>query len=214
MPDTEFGELIAFSDAEDKVLLHYKTWMHTWLCARERKLGMTVGTISRPRSYIVKQTFAALPGEETTPLVIAVSDGFAAEPARRGNGDWDAYLRFGIAVMCSGHEGAARALCGHYQTAIVGIATRHRSIDDGAVQFADWGNLRIEDVDEEAVGRSLCAVRMEVIYKVPNFAGERPAPPLEPPIDPEDPQPDDPEVQDVIINVNNYLVDEEIPSGP
>ena len=214
MPDSEFGELIGFSDVEDTVLLHYRTWMHTWLCARERKLNLRINTISRPRSYIVKQTFTALPGEESTPLVIAVSDGFASEPERRGSGDWCAYLRFGIAVMCSGGpEGSARAMCGHYQTAIVGIATRHRSLDDGAVQFEDFNNLRIEDVDEEAIGRSLCAVRMEVVYKVPNFSGESPAP-LQPPDNPEDPQPDDPEVQDVLITVNNYLVDEEIPSGP
>src|SRR4051794_409057 len=94
MPDLEFGELIAFSDVEAKVLAHYKLWMHTWLCARERKLNLAINTIARPRSYIVKQTFTALPGEESTPLVIAVSDGFSEEPARRGNGDWDACLRF------------------------------------------------------------------------------------------------------------------------
>jgi hypothetical protein len=214
MADENFGRLIAFTDVEDLVIGHYKLWMHTWLCARERKLSLPINTIARPRSYIVKQTFTALPGEEQTPIVIAVSDGFSGEPERRGTGVHDAYFRFGIAAMCMGSGHSARLMCGHYQAALAGIALRNRSIDGGTVQFSDFVNLRIEDLDEEAVGRSLAAVRMEVVYKVPGFVSERPAPTLiVPPPDPEDPQPDDPEVETVTVEANNYLVSEELPSG-
>lgn len=208
MADEAFGELIAFSDVEDKVLAHYKKWMHTWLSARERKLGIVNNTITRPRSYIVKQAFTALPGQESTPLVIVVSDGFATEPARRGDGAWDAWLRFGIAVMCMGTDGSARALCGHYQTAIVGIATRHRAIDDGSIVMNDFGNLRIEDIDEESLGRSMAAVRMEVVYRVQDFSGETPVPKIE--IPPEEPHPDDPPVHTVQVAVENRKANEPV----
>lgn len=212
MPDENFGDLIAFTDVEAKVLAHYKTWMHAWLCAREHYVDLPVNTISRPRSYATKQTFTALPGQEQTPLFLAVSDGFASEPGRHGSGVYDAYLHFGIAVVCYGNDGSARTLCGHYQTAIVGIATRHRGIDGGSIDMYDFTNLRIEDIDEEAAGRSMAAVRMDLIYRVRGFASEGPAL-SEPPPDPEPPQPDDPLVEEVTVTVNNYEVDEELPSG-
>jgi hypothetical protein len=213
MADQNFGSLVAFNDVEDKILAHYKLWMHTWLAARERSVGIPVSTISRPRSYIVKQTFTALPGEEQTPLVVAVSDGFSQEPQRRGSGDYDAYFRFGIAVVCYGNDGSARKLCGHYQTALAGIALRHRGIDNGAIDMYEFINLRIEDIDEEAIGRSMAAVRMELVYRVTDFASERPALALiQPPPNPDDPQPDDPPVETVVVGANNYKADEEIPS--
>jgi len=210
MADEAFGDLISFTDVEHAVLAHYKHWMNTWLAARERKLALTVGSIARPRSYIVKQTFTALPGEERTPIVIAVSDGFSAEPVRRGTGSYDGLFRFGIAAMCMGGlEGQARVLCGHYQTALIGIALRHRSISDGLVTLDDFVNLRIEDIDEESAGRSLCAVRMEVIYRVHGFAAERPVPAFLP--DVTVPQADEKQVQTVLIGANNYQADEELP---
>jgi hypothetical protein len=208
MADQNFGELIAFSDVEEVVLDHYKIWMHTWLSARERKRGIPVGSISRPRSYLVKQTFTALPGEEQTPIVIAVCDGFAGDPQRRGNGDYDAELRFGIAVMCMGTS--ARELCGHYQAALLGIALHNRSIAGGLAQLCDFVDLKIDNVEEEALGRTIAAARLELTYKVPSFASELPAL-ITLPENPEEPQPDDPEVETVIIDVNKYLASEELP---
>lgn len=215
MADEKFGSLLAFSDIEDAVLAHYKLWMHTWLCARERKLSIPVNTIARPRSYIVKQTFSALPGEEQTPLVIAVCDGFAQATDRRGSGEHDAYLRFGIVTVCMGSNGASRKLCGHYQTAMLGIALRHRTAAGGLIALSEFVDLRIEDIDDEALGRSLSSVRLELVYKVQGFAGERPTPDhiVAPPIDPENPQPGDPPVESVNVTVDPYKVDEEIPRG-
>jgi len=222
MSDEAFGELIAFTDIEAGVLAHYKLWIDTWLSARERNQNLTVGAIARPRSYIVKQIFTALPGEEQTPLVVAVSDGFNIEPTRRGTGRWDALFRFGIAVVCYGNDGGARVLCGHYQTALIGIATRHRLIvlPDGvhAVVFDDLTDLKIEDIDEEAIGRSMASVRMTVTYRAIAFTAETPIPGIpdgngihQPPPDPVPPWPDDPQVESVDVDVENYLADEVIP---
>jgi hypothetical protein len=213
MADEVFGPLVAFSDVEDQVLAHYKLWMHTWLCARERAVNLDVGAIARPRSYVIKQSFTALPGEESTPLVVVVSDGFAAQPERRGSGRHDARFRFGIAVVCYGIEGSARELCGHYQAAILGIALRHRTIN-GVIEMDDFVDLKIEDIDEEVMGRSMAAVRITLWYKVPGFADEYPALDLiEPPVDPGTPQPPLPEVETVDVETEKYQVTESLPYG-
>ena len=203
--------MIAFSDVEDRVLGHYKNWIHTWLLQREQQVGLAYNTIARPRSYRVKQSFSALPGEEQTPIVIAVSDGFADSPARRGSGDYDAALRFGIAAVCYGNEGSSRELCGHYQSALLNIAIRHTKVDDD-IALWDFVNLRIEDIDEEVIGRSMTAVRIELIYRVNAFVSVQPIPTYVPDgaLPPVPPVPDH-SVEHVIIGVNQYEADEVIP---
>jgi hypothetical protein len=193
MPDETFGPLWAFTDIEQAVLGHYKHWINIWLGGRERRLGIPPLTIARPKSYIAKQTFTALPGEERTPIVISVCDGFADTPQRRGDGTYDAWMRFGIAVVCMASiEGAARQLAGHYQSVLVGIALKHRSIRDGQIVMNQFVDLRVEDIDEEDIGRSMSAVRVELIYKVQHFAEDfNPPEWIEPPIEP---HPDDPVV--------------------
>jgi len=148
-------------------------------------------------------------------MIICVSDGFATEPTRRARGEHDALFRFGIAAVCYGNNGVARTLAGHYQTALLGIALRHRVIDNGLIDFWDFNDLRIEDIEEEALGRSMAAVRLEVVYRVQSFANEFPALALEqPPIDPEEPQPDLTSVETVTVDVENYRVDEDFETPP
>lgn len=199
MSDAAFGSLWAFSDVEDAVLSHYKAWIDTWLAARERKLGLAYRKIARPRSYIVKQSFTALPGEEQTPLVVVVSSGFS-EPPERHSGKYVAYFNFGVAAMCMGVDGhTARRLCGHYQTALVGIATHNRGIMNGQIEMCDFNGLVLDQPDEEALGRSLAAVRLEMVYKVNNFTNEDKPDIL---IPPDQPHPDDPLVEDVFVEVD------------
>lgn len=214
MPDENFGPLLAFTDVETGVLDHYRHWMEIWLAARERKLGLPFDTIQRPRSYIVKQTFTALPGEERTPIVICVSDGLATEPTRRGDGHYEVAFRFGIVGVVLAVDGVrARALAGHYQAAMLGIALKHQKVaingDDCYAKLADFSNIRIEDIDDEAAGRSMAAVRLELTYEVDGFAEDKNPPdyippvhiPPDPPVDP-GPQPDDPIVEEVIVETD------------
>lgn len=199
MSDEKFGPLVAFTDIEDAVLAHYEKWMETWLSARERRKGIIPGTIARPRSYIIKQVFTALPGQEQTPLIVAVCDGFRQETYRRGDGSHLAYLRFGIAAMCmASGPNSVRSMVGHYQAAIVGIALKHRKVND-EIQLAEFNDLKIDDTDEEAVGRSMAAVRIELTYAVQNFVEEFDPPDLLP--DPLPPQDDSPEVLSVHVEV-------------
>jgi len=211
----EIGPLNAYTDVEVQVLELYRHWMHTWLLIREAQQNLAFGTIARPRSFIVKQTFTALPGEEQTPCVIAVSDGFSAAPQRRGRGVYDTYFRFGIAVVCMANGPfSARAMAGHYQSAIMGIALSHRTADpDGNIKMCDFVNLRMEDIDEEVIGRSMAAARLEVVYCVNEFAAEYPNPDYVP--DDELPGPVSPDaiVEHVLVDVNNYLASEDLPDG-
>jgi len=209
----EVGPLNAFTDVETLVLAHYKHWMHTWLLVREAQQNLAPNTIARPRSYIVKQMFTALPGEEQTPCVIAVSDGFSEQPERRGNGIYDTYFRFGIAVVCMANGPfSARVMAGHFQAAIMGIALGHRTVDpDGKIKMCDFVNLRMEDIDEETIGRSMAAARLEVVYCCNEFAAEYPTPDYVP--DDQLPGPVGPEavVDHVYVDVDSYRSNEEFP---
>jgi hypothetical protein len=202
--------MIAFSDIEDRVLAHYKYWMNTWLLQREQSVGLDYYTIARPRSYRVKQAFSVLPGEEQTPIVIAVSDGFAEQPVRRGSGDYDSLLRFGIAAVCYGNEGSSRELCGHYQSALLNIAIQHTKIDD-SIALWDFINLRIEDIDEEAIGRSMSAVRIELLYRVNAFVSVAQALPVHVPDGAVPVPPVEHDVEHVFVNADLYKPDEEFP---
>lgn len=203
MPDSNYGPLLAFTDVEDAVLDHYRLWMDLWLAARERKLDLTYGTIARPRSYIVKQTFTALPGEERTPIVIAVSDGLQDEPVRRGDGHYEVRFRFGIVGVVLGSDNIkSRAMAGHYQSALLGIAVKLPKVtinDDFYAKMVDFRDIRIEDIDEESSGRSMAAVRLELSYEVAGFVEDHNPPTYIPPGGDPGPDPDDPIVEEVII---------------
>lgn len=205
MPDSKFGSLISYTDVEEDILAHFELWMDTWLAARERKKSITPGTIARPRSYIIRRTFSTFPGQEQTPIIALISDGFA-DPTRRSgeNGRHDAFLRVGIAaIVTGGGEGQAHSIVGHYQAALVGIAVKHRKINDNVV-LAAWSDMDTDDIDDEAQSRSMAAVRLELVYKIINFASEFPVPAniSTPPDNPYDPQPDDPEVLTTFVEVN------------
>jgi hypothetical protein len=204
MPDEAFGSLISFRDVEVAILEHNRNLIDAWLAARERRVGLPPGQIARPRSYIIKQTFTALPGQERTPMVVVVSDGFEKEPHRRGDGRYDAYMRIGVAAVVYGpDEDKARDLAGHYQSALVGIALKHRSPGPN-ISLDDITDMGIDDIDEEASGRSMSAIRLDLCYKVINFTDDASTPKL-PTADPYQPLPSDPVVLTHYETVN--LVD-------
>lgn len=194
MPDLAFGPLTSFNDCELALLELIDVWFHSYLAARERKVGIQPGKIVRPRSYTVKNQFTALPGEEQTPLIIVVSGGFNSSPDRHGDSTYDVYLRMGIAAVVQGPEAVAtRALAGHYQAALLGLLLKNRTMMDGQMSMCELLDLNMDDIPDEDSGRSLCAVRLAFEYKVQNFAEEYDGPIVVPP-DPIVPQPDDPVV--------------------
>jgi len=198
MTDVNYGPLIGFTDVEKLLMAHVKNLIDPWLGARERQQGIVPGTIARPRSFIRKQSFMALPGQERTPSIIIVSDGFRDPTNRSGTGQHQAYLRIGVAafVMASESE-ATRDLAGHYQAALLGLLLKHRSIGPG-MYVTELRDMKVDDVDEEAAGRSMCAVRIELTYCVMNFVEDLNPPLIDPDL-PLDPAPDDPIVQEVIV---------------
>jgi hypothetical protein len=91
-------------------------------------------------------------------------------------------------------------LAGHYQAALVGIAIGHRKINN-QVWLSAWTDMGTDDIDEEAQGRSMAAVRLELVYQINNFASEAPVL-KQVPADPYQPQPDDPLVDSTHVEVN------------
>lgn len=203
MSDQRFGPLLAFTDVEFAVRDHYKLWIDTWLSARERALGITPRTIARPRSFVIKQSFTALPGEERTPMIVVVSDGFRSEPHRNGDGRYRVDFRFAVAAVCmGGGEGQARMIAGHYQAALLGIAIKHSKVND-YIFASEFNDFKIDDLDEESIGRSMAAARIELTYRVNNFVEDFDPPGTpDPPEDPTQPQPDSPTVKEGGVHIN------------
>lgn len=191
MPDQIFGNLYSHTDAEEDILAHFVNWIDFWLAARERKKGITPGAIARPRSKVIKRSFSTFPGEEQTPMLMLISDGFDDPTRRTGEGRHDAFLRVGIgAVVMGASEGQPHALAGHYAAALVGIAIGQRKIND-LVTLSAWSDYTTDDIDDESQSRSMAAVRLELVYQIVGFAHERSHFADVPP-NPYDPQPDDP----------------------
>ena len=193
-----FGSLVSFHDVEQALIDHITPWVPSYLGAREAKVGLPFNTIARPASWITKQTFTALPGEDNTPAVVVVSSGFSDPPKKRGDGNWDAYMRMGILGLCHGPEADfARELAGHYQAALLAICLQQRKVSDN-IRMEDWEDLAVDDVDADQ-NRTLCAARLELVYFVQGFGMEFDGP-TTPPVDPSTPPPADAEVETVNIN--------------
>lgn len=203
MSDQNFGALLSHTDIETAILDHFKLYLPSWLAARERKVGKTPGSIARPRSWIIKRVFTAIPGEESTPLISLISPGFQ-DPTRRSgqNGSHTATFQVGIAGVVTGTDGpATHSLIGHYAAALVGVAIKHRLVSDNPrIYLSQWLDYVTDDIDDEAQSRSMSAVRLVLGYTVPDFVAEFPVPALAD--DPLDPLPDDPTVNTVLVEVN------------
>lgn len=214
MSDEIFGPLLAFSDVESGLILHMKDWLDGYLSARERMKGITPGTIHRPRTWITKQTFDILPGEESTPAIIVVAGGsnsveWRASDDRR----LDVYFLMGVAVICRGPESAqTRALAGHYQAAVLSMLLQKKKFKIGTTILdsvetdvnaivQDFEGLDVDDIPEE-LDRTTCAVRMKMTIKVKDFASTGGGPLTIPPA-PHDPAPPLGEVENHDEEVTN-----------
>lgn len=203
MPDEQFGPLIAFSDVEFGLIGHLKTWTHTFLAARERKVGVTPGQVARPRSWITKQTFTVLPGEDNLPLITVVSNGTLEQPNRHGNGGYDVELRMAVTALCQGAETTiARRLAGHYQAALLDLLLKKKTfavMTGVSAKLHSWLGMALDDVDP-TVERTLASARLEFSVVVRDFANALGSGPGTVPIDPLVPQPDLPTVQDTDVS--------------
>lgn len=205
MSDERFRHLHSFNEPEKWLLAHLEVWLDTYLAGRERIQDIVPGTILRPKSWIIKQSFDQLPGEGRTPSVIVVSNGLSEQAKKHGDGGWDAPFRMAVAILCNARESeAARELAGHYQAAALGILLDKPKF--GEAKIEDWTDLRIEDVPDN-LSRTLCAARLEFTVMVRDFAlsGQGPAMPI-PPTFPYEPQPDSPVVLKVDVRVNQQYM--------
>lgn len=187
--DEAFGPLVSFSDVERALIDHMRIWAHTYLAARERKAGITVGRIQRPRSWFTRQTFSTLPGEESTPFVVIVSSGTGNPPRRHGDGKIDIDLDVAVATVVESREAEeARTLAGHFQAAFLALLLQQPSFMDGQARLEQWTGMSMDDIPDEAA-RTLCDVELRYIVRYTGF-GFADGGPMRVP---EDPGPDDPQ---------------------
>lgn len=206
MPDDIFGPLLSFHDIERALIEHIGLWLDTYLYARERKNHITPGAIARPRSYLARQDFSLLPGQDFLPAIIVISDGLDEEAHMHGDGHYDGIFRFGVAALVHSSEAEpARELAGHYQAALLTLLIQKKKFH-GSARIEGWSDLAIDDVDVEQT-RTYCAARLEFLVRVSDFAASAggPAAPVPPP-QPELPQRDNPLVLKIGINVDEPYI--------
>lgn len=204
MTDQGFGPLLSFNDIELALIAHMQSWVETYLAARERKMDIPVGRIPRPRSWFTRQTFDALPGEESTPFVVIVSAGTTDAPVHHGDGHYDVNLDIAIATVVESNEAApARTLGGHFQAAFLSLLLQQSGFVVGTdtAKLEEWTGMSMDDLPDETA-RSLFDVELRFNVKYRGFADESGGP-IVPPPDPQDPQPPVGTVRPggVIINV-------------
>ena len=169
MSDEIFGQLVAFSDVENAMMSHIQYWMDTYLAARERLNGIAPGSIARPRSYIVRQVFDALPGEEQTPLIVVVSNGTVAPPRRFGTNIWSADLGMSVTAVTFAVEAKqARELAGHYQAAILGMLIHHQVFMNKKVNMEAWTGFSVDDIPSDQA-RTMCSARLNFTVRVKHY---------------------------------------------
>lgn len=205
MPDQQFGPLVSYHDVEFGFVGHMKTWLPTFLAARERKVGVTPGSIARPKSWVTRQTFSILPGEESTPTIAIVSSGTNEGPIFHGDGMIDVKLRTAVAAITLGAEATiARRVAGHYQAALLDMLLKKKSftILQGSVtvKIDEWLGVSLDDLDE-TIERTYASARLEFVTVVRDFANRFGGPETVP-ADPLIPQPDSPTVQDTTVGTD------------
>lgn len=201
MADQLFGPLLSFHDVEFALIGHTKLWLNTFLAARERKVGMTAGSVARPKSWVARQTFNLLPGDDSTPSIVVVSNGTTEEPVRHGDGGYDVEFRTAVTALCHGREATvARRLAGHYQAALLDLLLKKKKFnlfDNTSASVNRWLGIGLDDIDETQT-RTLCSARLEFVIVVRDFS-ESFGGPATIPVDPLVPQPDGPTVQGTTI---------------
>lgn len=184
-----FGPLVDGSQVEVWTRDVLRTWMATYLGELERRTGRAAGSLPLPRSYVTVNDFTRWP-EDQLPAVIIVSPGLAAEPTRRGSGDYHAswVIDVGVIVSAATHA-ATRDLAKLYALAVRAALLQHRSLGGNATNV-DWLDESYDDLPpepERTLAAGLGRFHVAVDGVVNTDAGTaRPDPPPDPAVAPAD----------------------------
>lgn len=173
-PDSLFGRLIAAADVEDALQVSLEQTIEDYLCEVERQHGIEVGTLERPRSWVVSADVEKFV-EDQLPAVIIASPGTDAEPPiADGQGRYLAKWNLDVAVHIAARaEREALRLARYYALAIRAAALQQAS---PLFVGVDWLGESYDLLDSSS-DRSICNARVRLAVQVAEVVNRNAGPP-------------------------------------
>lgn len=176
-----FGRLVSAYDLESAMVGTVKRWIGDYLAEVERRHGLSVGAIPRPRSYVVSADTEKMP-EDQLPAVLVASPGLDDHPMPDGSGTYWAPWTLNLsAQVAAGGKGNAQRVARLYATALRGIAVQQQSdpatnpLDMRRVDWIDERYDLLDSIDD----RTICVATVELRCEVAGVASRNEGP-LEP----------------------------------
>lgn len=212
--DSIFGRSVSGWDVEQWAFDLMKRWASSYMAEVERRHGLEVCSLARPRAYVPTIAFDAWP-EDQLPRVMLIATGTNGTPVRHGDGTYLARFSIDVAVLCSARTQAESHRNAQLTTEALRDLFIQRPSLDGHADGVTWtaeGYAPIAYDDSRSLSGGLASFLVDVDRVAAARAGPlRPDRPSD--CDP-DPWPPWQRVRSVWVRVENYPADRPLPSGP
>jgi hypothetical protein len=170
-PSSLYGRLISAADVEQALKRRIDARLGDYLTEVERQHGLTVGTIARPRAFVVAERFP----EDQLPAIVVESPGTADLPAADGQGRYRARFEVVLAIHVAASAGAIE-LAKLYALALRALAVQQPS---ALFMGVDWISERYPRPDL-AGGRTFYTAEVALEVQVDEVTNRHEGPPDEP----------------------------------
>lgn len=198
---TVFGTFVPTIAVQDAVRAVLDVWSDTYLAVLERQMGLTVGSLQRPR-YIGPSFDNDNWPEGQLPAILIVCPGPTGGLERHGSGQYGGMFAVQVSVLVEDttEENAIR-VASVYQSAIEGELLQRGAL--GGIATSTEMRSRLVEAPDPDNNRTLARAvnEFDIFVDAIVTAGAGPATPA-PPTDPEAPVSDWPHVSSTDVTVN------------
>jgi hypothetical protein len=170
-PSSLYGRLISAVDVEQALKRRLDDRLGDYLAEVERQHGIVVGTLARPRAFVVAERFP----EDQLPAIVVESPGTADLPLADGQGRYYARFELVLTIAVAASTGALE-LAKLYALALRALAVQQPS---ALFMGVDWINERYPRPDL-AGGRTFYTAEVALEVQVPDVTNRHEGPPDEP----------------------------------
>jgi hypothetical protein len=159
------GPMVAASDVEAALLDQLVLWLPDYLAESDRLAGDAVGTMPKPKSYVISADVEKMP-EDQTPAVIVASPGLVDPPVADGLGAYTARWDVAVAIVLSARgNNVALVRARRYAAAMRALCVQQQLLVGVDVRRVDWADQRY-DVLDSIDDRTIAAARVGLVVEV------------------------------------------------
>jgi hypothetical protein len=180
-PQSLYGRLISGVDVEQAIKRRLDDRLGDYLSEVERQHGLVVGTLARPRAFVVAERWP----EDQLPAIVVEAPGTTDLPAADGQGRYSARFELVLTILVAASTGALEL------SKLYALALRALAVQQPSALFmgVDWVSERYPRPDLVG-GRTFYTAEVALEVHVPDVTNRHEGPPDEPGWP--DPPPDDP----------------------